>query len=315
MKLLLVASDRASGLALRESFRKLGHDVTVLENGQQAWDAWRNEEYPVLICDWTIPGLDGLTLCRKIRAEQRANYTYVILLATRSGMGVYVEGVNAGADDLITKPFDEELLAARLHVAQRMLALHSALRVQATHDPLTGLLNRGAILDGLQRELQRASREGGCIGVIMVDLDHFKHINDCHGHLIGDAVLQESASRMHSVLRSYGQIGRYGGEEFLMVVPGHDETLASTVAERIRTCVCAAPIPTSAGPLSVTISLGVVTALGNHPGQADQLIAAADIALYRAKHAGRNRVEVFDRSTRTDTGSAVSPATAEKPTS
>ena len=313
MKLLLVVAEQISGHALGETLRKLGHDVTVLDNGQQAWDAWRNEEYPVLICDWTIPELDGPTLCRKIRAEQSVNYTYVILLATQSGMGVYVEGVDAGADDLITKPFDEELLAARLHVAQRMLALHAALRLQATHDPLTGLLNRGAILDGLERELQRASREGGCIGVIMVDIDHFKQINDLHGHLVGDAVLQESARRMHSVLRSYGQIGRYGGEEFLLVVPGHDETLASAVAERIRTCLCATPILTSAGALPVTISLGVVTTQGDRLERADQLIAAADGALYCAKHAGRNRVEVFDRSTPTDTRSAVCPSNEEKP--
>jgi len=211
-------------------------------------------------------------------------------------MGSYLECVQAGADDLITHPFAEELLAARLHVAQRMLALHEALRIQALHDPLTGLLNRRAILEGLQRELQRASREGGCVGVIMADLDHFKQTNDLHGHLVGDAVLQEAARRMHSVLRSYGQIGRYGGEEFLIVVPGHDESLASTVAERIRTCLCTTPILNSAGALPVTISLGVVTAHGSHLESADQLIAAADAALYSAKRAGRNRVKAFDCS-------------------
>ena len=182
-----------------------------------------------------------------------------------------------------------------------MLALHEALRVQAQHDPLTGLLNRRAILEGLQRELQRASREGGSVGVIMADLDHFKQTNDLHGHMVGDAVLQESARRMRSVLRSYGQIGRYGGEEFLIVVPGFDETLASTVAERIRTCLSATPIPTSAGALLVTISLGVVTAHGSHLESGDQLIAAADVALYRAKNAGRNRVEVYDREVPIDT--------------
>ncbi|MEO5596855.1 MAG: diguanylate cyclase [Lysobacteraceae bacterium] len=294
MKLLIAEDDTGSRLVLAATLRKLGHDVTAVANGLQAWEAWQKDDYPLLISDWMMPELDGQALFRKIRAEHRARYTYLILLTSLGGKGSYLDGMDAGADDFITKPFDEELLAARLHVAERILALHEVLRVQATHDRLTGLLNRGATLDFLQQELERSSREGSCVGVIMVDLDHFKQVNDIHGHLIGDAVLQEAARRMQAVMRSYDRIGRYGGEEFLILSPGCNADHARTVAERIRGCMTATPIQTSAGELIVTASLGVAISRKGAMHDADTLIASADAALYRAKHAGRNRVEMAD---------------------
>ena len=292
MKLLIAEDDTGSRLVLAATLRKLGHAVTVVENGQQAWEAWQKDEYPLLISDWMMPELDGLALCRRIRAEHRSQYTYLILLTSLGGKGSYLDGMDAGADDFITKPFDEELLAARLRVAERMLALHDALRMQACNDRLTGLLNRGAILDALQQELERATREVSSVSVMMADLDHFKQINDTHGHLIGDVVLQEASRRMQVVMRSYDRIGRYGGEEFLILSPGCNAEQARMVAERIRCCIGATPIQTAVGAVVATASLGVASIVNGAVYDADTLIGAADGALYRAKDAGRNRVEI-----------------------
>ncbi len=299
MNVLIAEDDTGSRLVLRATLQKLGHSVTAVENGQQALDVWRKAEFPLLISDWMMPELDGLGLCRKIREDNRTRYTYVILLTALGGKGSYLDGMDAGADDFLTKPFDEDLLAARLRVAERMLDLHETLRVQATHDRLTGLLNRGAIMDELQMELERASREGSPVSVIMADLDHFKQVNDRHGHLIGDVVLQEAARRMQAVMRSYDRIGRYGGEEFLIISPGCDADDARTVAERIRSRVNASAVQTSAGGVTATASLGVATSRKGAMVDASTLLGAADAALYRAKNAGRNRVEIASNNAST----------------
>jgi two-component system chemotaxis response regulator CheY len=238
-----------------------------------------------------MPDIDGPQLCKMIRAEPNLQYTYIILLTALDSKGSYLEGMDAGADDFITKPFDEEQLAARLRVAGRILLLHKKLHAQATHDRLTGVWNRAAIMDHLERELQRAARQDTCIGVMVADLDHFKRINDTYGHPAGDAVLQEAVRRMSLVLRPYDRIGRYGGEEFLITVPGCTGSDAITLAERIRSAISASPVGSQSGEIPMTVSLGV-TIGGNQIGEdAATLIAAADEALYRAKKAGRNRVE------------------------
>ncbi len=200
-----------------------------------------------------------------------------------------------GADDFITKPFDEEQLAARLRVAERILALHKKLHMQATYDRLTGVWNRAAILDYLSAELERSARQSTCTGVIIADLDFFKQVNDTYGHPAGDAVLQEAARRMRLALRPYDRLGRYGGEEFLITAPGCTWNDAITLAERIRSSINAEPIISRSGEIPMTVSLGV-TIGGDRAGEdAATLISAADEALYRAKKAGRNRVEVSDR--------------------
>jgi two-component system chemotaxis response regulator CheY len=226
-----------------------------------------------------------------IRAEPDLQYTYIILLTSMDSKGSYLEGMDAGADDFITKPFDEEHLAARLRVAERILALHKKLHIEATHDRLTGVLNRAAIVDYLQRELARAGRQNFGIGVILADLDHFKRVNDTYGHPAGDKVLQEAARRMKAALRPYDRIGRYGGEEFLLIASGCDWSEAKALAERIRSSICKGTVNNgSSEAIAMTASLGVVIS-GNGGENVDTLIAAADEALYRAKKAGRNRVE------------------------
>jgi two-component system chemotaxis response regulator CheY len=291
MKILIAEDDATTRLIFGATLRKMGHTVTAVEDGQKAWKAWQQEEYSLIISDWIMPDIDGLELCKRIRAQPSLQYTYIILLTSMDGKGSYLEGMDAGADDFITKPFDEEQLAARLRVAERIIALHEKLRIQATHDHLTGMWNRAAIMDYLLGEMARARREGTNIGAIIADLDHFKRINDTYGHPAGDAVLQEAARRMQLALRPYDRLGRYGGEEFLIIASGCDLSQTMALAERIRSFMSAGPVKSHSEEIPVTVSLGVAVGSDQVDKDAAALIAAADEALYRAKKAGRNRVE------------------------
>ena len=292
MKILIAEDDMTSRLVLGATLKKLGHEVTAASDGQEAWNAIEQEHFPVLISDWMMPGLDGLELCRLIRGVPRSQYTYIILLTALGGKGSYLDGMDAGADDFVTKPFDEEQLVARLRVAARILDLHETLRTQAMYDGLTGLLNRTAITDRLNSEMERAAREGQPLSVVLLDLDHFKQVNDTHGHASGDAVLREAARRMKDSMRGYDTVGRYGGEEFLIVAPASAAEDSLKLAERIRDCIARAPIDTPNGPLEVTCSLGAAVACLTPREETNALIGRADAALYRAKANGRNRVEV-----------------------
>jgi two-component system chemotaxis response regulator CheY len=291
MKILIAEDDTTTRLIFGATLRKMGHIVTAVEDGGKAWKAWQQEEYSLLISDWIMPDMDGLELCKRIRAQPSLQYTYIILLTSMDGKGSYLEGMDAGADDFITKPFDEEQLAARLRVAERIIALHQKLHIQATHDHLTGVWNRAAIMNHLRGEVERARRHSTPIGVIITDLDHFKRINDTYGHPAGDAVLQEAARRMQLALRPYDRLGRYGGEEFLIIASGCDTSQTVALAERIRSFMSADPVISHAGEIPVTASLGVAVGSDQVGKDRGALIAAADEALYRAKKAGRNRVE------------------------
>lgn len=295
MKILIAEDDTSSRLLFGATLRKLGHTITAVENGQRAWKVWQQDEYSIIISDWMMPDIDGLQLCKMIRAEASLQYTYIILLTALDSKGHYLEGMDAGADDLITKPFDEEHLAARLQVAERILALHKKLHIQATHDRLTGVWNRAAIMDYLREELERGAHQSTSISVIVADLDHFKRINDTYGHLAGDAVLQEAAHRMRLALRPYDRIGRYGGEEFLITASNCDSSHTMALAERVRNSIGSGPVTGQFGEISMTVSLGVAIGSGRIGADATMLIAAADEALYRAKKAGRNRVEFSHR--------------------
>ncbi|MEO8767075.1 MAG: diguanylate cyclase [Nitrosospira sp.] len=298
MKILMAEDDTTSRLLFGATLRKLGYSVTAVENGKKAWEAWKQEEHSLLISDWMMPDIDGLQLCRMIRSEPGLQYTYIMLLTSLDSKGSYLEGMDAGADDFITKPFDEDQLAARLRVAERILALHKKLHIQATHDDLTGVWNRAAIMDFLKTELERAARQNTSIGVIMADIDYFKQVNDTYGHLAGDTILQEAVRRMHFALRPYDRIGRYGGEEFLITAPGCTMSDVMTVAERIRSSISAEPFNGQLERIPMTVSLGVTISNqsgGGGGGDVGTLIAAADEALYRAKKAGRNRVEFSNR--------------------
>jgi two-component system cell cycle response regulator len=299
LRILIADDELVSRRLLEAALVRLGHTFVAVKDGPEALNALLDPDGPRLaILDWMMPGADGLAVCRAIRKRPTpAPYVYVILLTARDRREDMVAALDAEADDFLTKPFDAVELRVRLRSGERVLALQERLlevqeelRIEATHDALTGLWNRGMVLDQLRRELRRAHRERGPLAVIMADIDHFKCINDAHGHEAGDEVLRQTAKSMRSALRDYDGVGRYGGEEFLFLLPRCDATVAGQVAERVRAAVAAAPVCVGDVPLTVTASLGVACtrSSGDEP---NALIRAADEALYRAKGHGRNRVE------------------------
>jgi diguanylate cyclase (GGDEF)-like protein len=276
--------------------RKWGYDPLATSDGRAAWAALQGPQAPRLVLlDWNMPGLDGLEVCRRLRADESANPPYIILLTGRGEKGDIVRGLDAGANDYVAKPYHTDELLARIRVGQRMLELQQHLRdvrdamtFQATHDSLTGILNRRAILDRLAEELSRARRERATLTVGMCDLDHFKRVNDTLGHQAGDEVLAGFAARVQAHLRAYDSVGRYGGEEFLVIGPLPAGRSATGLYERLRARVSESSLSTTVAPVCITISIGVAT--GGSEDTVDRLLAAADAALYRAKAEGRNRV-------------------------
>jgi diguanylate cyclase (GGDEF)-like protein len=300
---LIAEDDPISRRVLETMLMRWGYETVVACDGSQAWALLDAPDPPRLaILDWMMPAMSGLDVCQLVRKAQRSDYLYIILLTARGRMEDIIEGMNAGADDYITKPFDSGELKVRLRAAKRILDLQAdliaaqeALREQATHDSLTGLLNRPAILDTLQNELSRAARDGAPLGVLMADLDEFKKVNDTRGHKAGDIVLAEAANRMRQSTRPYDRIGRYGGEEFLIVVPGCDLAAAAQAAQRVRSEMTQNPFLLSDGStIQVTISIGVAAKSEDSLAGADSLIHSADQALYQAKRSGRNCVSPAD---------------------
>ena len=300
MKILIADDDPAFRHLLKTVLVQWEYDVVVAENGDDALRILQSDYPPRLaILDWMMPGTNGVEVCRKVREERETPYTYIILLTSQQRDEDLVAGLEAGADDYITKPFKHNELRLRLRAGRRIIELQNELiaardtfRTKSTHDSLTGLLNHEEILQVLAQELSRAEREENCAGVIMADIDFFKKINDTHGHLVGDVVLRSIACKLHSLIRSYDFIGRYGGEEFLIILPDCCLEYAAAFAERLRQSVSSDSIDTSEGMVPVTISFGVAASTKTRMKDADSLVKAADEALYRAKGNGRNRVEV-----------------------
>jgi two-component system cell cycle response regulator len=297
---LIAEDDPVFRQLLQSCLRKWNYRVVETENGVDAWKALQSADSPQMaLLDWMMPGLNGIEVCRKIRSLKQSPYKYVLLLTAKNDKHDVVAGLEAGADDYLTKPFDVDELRARVRAGKRILELQQALllardalQFEAAHDRLTNLWNQGAIMDLLQKEVRRRNRSKEPLGVIMADLDHFKLINDTHGHLIGDAVLQETARRLAVGVRSYDSVGRYGGEEFLIVLPGCNASDLAAIAERLRYSVADQPIATGVGHLSVTLSLGLASPESISPELPDReaLLRAADTALYAAKALGRNQV-------------------------
>ena len=300
MKVLIAEDDTVSRRLLEAMLTRWGYEVAVTRDGAEAWEALQEPDAPVLaILDWMMPGMDGVEVCRKVRQRGREPYIYLLLLTTKGRKENIVEGLDAGADDYLTKPFDPHELQVRLRTGKRIVTLQAelieareALRIQATHDPLTGVWNRGAIIEMFGSELARSRREDLLVAVAIADLDHFKRINDTYGHMVGDTALCEAVSRMRTLLRPYDAIGRYGGEEFLIVLPGCTSQDAFRLAERLRIGVGQEPVKIPGGAIDVTGSLGVAASDMIAIPDATALIRAADTALYRAKRGGRNRTEL-----------------------
>jgi len=297
MKILIADDEPVSRRVLQSLLGKWGYEVVAVEDGNAAWEHLKAPDAPrMALLDWMMPGLNGVDVCREMRRHRPEPYTYILLLTAKDAKENIVEGLESGADDYLTKPFNPQELKARIRVGVRLLELEDnlveareSMRFKATHDALTGVWNRGTILETLDREITRSRREGSSLGVLIADFDGFKSINDTYGHLAGDAVLREATRRIQAEVRPYDAVGRYGGEEFLVLLPGCSSGETLDKAERLRKIVTEQPIETRSGWLNVTISVGAV-ATGDWPEDAANLVLQmADAALYRAKGQGRNQ--------------------------
>ena len=292
-KKILIAEDDPVSLHLLKNFlNKWDYDVTVATDGMQALRILESDDTPrLVVLDWMMPGMEGVQVCQRIRERTDRPYIYILLLTVRTQKKDLLKGLNFGADDYLTKPFDAQELRARLNVGERILKLEDDLRFRATHDTLTGISSRGVALEAMNREHARQVREKSSFGIILADLDHFKNINDTYGHICGDDVLKEAAQRISRCVRSYDTVGRYGGEEFLTVVVSADESISLALADRMRQAIESRPFVTGSGELHITASFG--TAASTCSGLIDPkaLLQLADEALYRAKLKGRNRSE------------------------
>lgn len=299
---VFVAEDDVTSLKLLEAvLRRWGFEVTSASDGTAAWQMLQLPNMPnLIVLDWMMPGMDGLEICRRIRQKETQPPEYLILLTSMDRKKDIVAGLDAGANDYITKPFDNDELRARLQVGQRVLELQAelvkakkAFEFQASHDALTGLLNRRAILERLDTEMSRARRQQSELSIAVLDIDHFKLVNDNYGHAVGDEVLRDFSQRLRAVLRDYDTVGRYGGEEFLAVLPNICAIRNEDIFDRIRTSIGGEPFKTSVGALKVTTSVGAACTDGKET--VDGVIHLADEALYEAKRAGRNQVAFAQR--------------------
>ena len=305
MKILIAEDDAVSRTILRRAVEKTGHECLATADGEEAWGLYKEDpDLDVIISDWMMPGVDGLELCRRVRGDNRDGYTYFIFLTALGDREHLLQGLEAGADDYLSKPLDRDELGMRLTSALRVTELHRRLAVQneeleqlnrmlfeqSRQDPLTSLGNRLRLREDLQVLQSRADRYGHSYAIVLCDVDFFKAYNDRYGHLAGDDVLKRVAATLSSGLRTGDTTYRFGGEEFLLVLPEQDTEAATAITERLRQAVEDLGIRHADGlPLGVvTVSAGV--AVSAEAGDADGLLKAADRALYTAKESGRNRV-------------------------
>jgi two-component system cell cycle response regulator len=299
MKILVADDDPVSLRIMERTLEKSGYEVVTVDNGRQAAAELSREDGPRLaLIDWMMPGLDGPGVCRVVRSRTHDAYVYIMLLTSKQLTEDVVKGLAAGADDYLTKPCHPSELKARLHTGRRILELEDKLvvaredmRFKATHDSLTSLWDRGSIFALLNNELSRSARERGPVSVMICDIDHFKQINDVHGHLVGDEVLQQVSARLQELVRPYDGVGRYGGEEFLVVLGGCSAADLKKRAEEVREGISLIPFHSKNGPIPISVSIGAVTIEDwNRSTPIEPFLKEADAALYRAKEAGRNRV-------------------------
>jgi len=282
---------------LARNISNWGYQVVTARNGTEAWNSILKDNIRLAILDWMMPGIDGIALCRKIRKElpkNKSEYVYIILLTGKNQQEDIIEGLSSGADDYMIKPANLLELKVRLINGSRIINLEDKRIQLATTDSLTDLWNRRKIFEFLGEELERGKREPIYIGTIMIDIDNFKQINDNFGHSIGDKVLSEVAFRLKHSLRLYDKIGRYGGDEILIVLPNCDQNNVKVIAERLKQVICSNKINTTAGDLDITISLGGASTQNLQKISLDKLLENSDNALYLAKQQGRNCAIVTD---------------------
>jgi two-component system cell cycle response regulator len=305
MRILIAEDDVTSRTILTGVLKMEGHEVIATVNGVQAWEILQQPDPPALIIlDWLMPQMDGPEVVRRVRALKTNRPPYIIMLTSKGDKADIIAGLDAGANDYLSKPFDRGELRARIEVGRRMIEMQDALLEsreilahQATHDPLTGLANRRAILERLREELARAKRQGSRLAVAMCDIDHFKQVNDTHGHQTGDDVLCGVAKLLIETNRVYDAVGRLGGEEFLVIASMTQEKNWVSVFSRLCARIAESRIDTRSGLLTVTMSIGAVCTAAD--STVDAILEATDKALYQAKNQGRNRVVAYNGSCET----------------
>jgi two-component system cell cycle response regulator len=291
--LILVADDDGVTRAIVRSWLiGAGYAVIAAPDGEHALELAREHSPDLLLVDVTMPGLDGYDVCRAIRAES-ATPPPVIFLTAHSQTHARVAGLDAGAVDYIVKPFANEELVARVRAALRTKAVHDGLAETAARDGLTGLFNRRELDVRAGQAVALASRHGRPLSCLLLDVDHFKQVNDTYGHAAGDTVLREAARRICDASRISDVVGRYGGEEFVVLLPETDGDEAVLAAGRLRSRLAATPV--AAGDISIPVRASIGVAAWNAEMRTPvDLFAAADRALYRAKELGRDRTELYD---------------------
>jgi two-component system cell cycle response regulator len=297
MKILIAEDDKVSLRILEKNIAEWGYDVAVAGNGEEALRTLRENDIRLAILDWMMPGTNGLELCRFIRQGGGPKYVYVIMLTSRDRRQDIVEGLEAGADDYMAKPVNFLELRARIQTGRRIVELEDKLLESnrrlmdlASRDHLTSLWNRANVFQFLEEDLARGRRESGPVSAIMIDVDNFKRINDTHGHLVGDVVLIEVAKRLERGVRPYDKVGRYGGDEILVVLPGCGLAEAAAIGERLRKSVSGEKVRTPAGDFDVTVTLGCASSEDVAEATAETLVHSSDAALYKGKSLGRNRI-------------------------
>ena len=301
IKVLIAEDNNVSRKILERNLEEWGYDVIIAEDGKEAWASLQNQDIRMAILDWMMPKMSGLEICRKVRENEKDHYTYLILLTAKGEQEDVVEGLTAGADDYVTKPFNRHELSARLQTGRRIIKLESQLletqaelKIIATHDGLTQIWNRATILNILDEEIVRSVREKLPVGVIMIDIDQFKDVNDTHGHQAGDFVLINVANYLKNSLRPYDKIGRYGGDEILIVLPNCSLQDLEHVAARLLRSVGKEKIDFDGKSIEVTISIGGISSESTQEISSHLMIQESDKALYRAKNDGRNCFAISD---------------------
>lgn len=293
MKVLIAEDDLISRRVLEANLVEWGYDVIIASDGLEAWELLQKPGAPnLVISDWMMPHMDGLELCRRIRQMESSGYIYFIILTAKGGKEDVIKGLEAGADDFLVKPFDRQELKYRARIGERIINLELRILELANTDALTGKLNRRAFMERTDQEIQRSFREEAPLSLILTDIDDFKKINDRHGHQVGDLVLQRFTEQLSKSLRPYDFVGRYGGEEFVVCLPGADISQAGSAAERMRRRVeeMKITLPDSSQSIQITGSFGVASLSVGSKETMDLIIGRADENMYRAKREGKNRV-------------------------
>jgi len=298
-KVLVADDSRIYRKLVEQTLSEKQYAVLFAKSGREAIDLFSEHQPSLVITDWMMPDLSGIELCEHIRNHSRQTYTYLIILTGITEKNKLVKGLAAGADDYLTKPFHSDELLARVGVGRRIVELHRQLEAKnllleelALTDALTGLPNRRAIEDWAARQLSGAVRYGFSFLVVLADLDHFKTVNDTHGHDAGDTVLKRFSEILKANSRRSDICGRIGGEEFLFILTHTTQENARVVIERIRAELEATQFDFNGGGLTVTASFGLAGFEGTQTPDFNRLVSQADAALYTAKRTGRNRIEI-----------------------